>query len=149
MKALIVREFGEPDVMKLEDVETPTPSGTQVLVCIHAAGVNPVDTYLRTGIHAHAPKLPYTPGKDGAGVVEAVGEGVSKFKVGGRVYTANTVTGTYAEYAICEEIDLGRNRQSYLRSRECIGTEQPGAAISLSALTLADRGPLVISNHSR
>ena len=108
MKAITVREFGEPEVMKLEDVETPTPSGTQVLVCIHAAGVNPVDTYLRTGIHAHAPKLPYTPGKDGAGVVEAVGEGVSKFKVGGRVYTANTVTGTYAEYAICEEIDLGR-----------------------------------------
>ena len=65
MKAIIVREFGEPDVMKLEEVEMPRPSGTQVLVRIQAAGVNPVDTYLRTGIHAHAPKLPYTPGKDG------------------------------------------------------------------------------------
>lgn len=108
MKAIIVREFGEPEEMKLEEIERPSPDGTHVLVRIHAAGVNPVDTYLRTGIHAHAPRLPYTPGKDGAGVVEAVGEGVTKFGVGDRVYTANSVTGTYAEYAICEEIDLGR-----------------------------------------
>lgn len=108
MKSIIVREFGDPEVMRLEDVETPQPRNTQVLVRIHAAGVNPVDTYLRTGIHAHAPKLPYTPGKDGAGVVEEVGAGVTKWKVGDRVYTANSVTGTYAEYSICEEIDLGR-----------------------------------------
>ncbi len=108
MKAIVVREFGEPEVMKLEEMATPSPGETQVLVRIHAAGVNPVDTYLRTGIHAHAPKLPYTPGKDGAGVVEAVGEGVTQFKPGDRVYTANTVTGTYAEYAICNEIDVGR-----------------------------------------
>ena len=59
MKAIVVREFGEPDVMLLEDVPTPQPTGTQVLVRIEAAGVNPVDTYLRTGNHAHAPKLPY------------------------------------------------------------------------------------------
>lgn len=108
MKAILVREFGEPEVMKLEEIETPQPIGTQVLVRIHAAGVNPVDTYLRTGIHAHAPKLPYTPGKDGAGIVEAIGGDVTKFSVGDRVYTANTITGTYAEYAICEEVDLGR-----------------------------------------
>jgi NADPH:quinone reductase len=108
MKSIIVREFGNPEVMRLEEVRTPRPSGTQVLVRIHAAGVNPVDTYLRTGIHAHAPKLPYTPGKDGAGVVKAIGDGVTKWKVGDRVYTANSVTGTYAEYSICEEIDLGR-----------------------------------------
>lgn len=108
MKAIIVREFGEPEVMKLEDVPTPDPAGTQVLVKIEAAGVNPVDTYLRTGIHAHAPNLPYTPGKDGAGVVEAVGEGVTKFKPGDRVYTANTISGTYAEFALCDENDLGK-----------------------------------------
>lgn len=108
MKAIIVREFGEPEVMRIEEVETPVPTGSQVLVRIHAAGVNPVDTYLRTGIHAHAPKLPFTPGKDGAGVVEAVGDAVSKWKAGDRVYTANSVTGTYAEYCLCEEIDLGR-----------------------------------------
>jgi NADPH2:quinone reductase len=108
MKAIVVREFGEPEVMKVEDVDTPVPTGTQVLVRIHAAGVNPVDAYIRTGIHAHAPKLPYTPGKDGAGVVEAVGDAVTKWQVGDRVYTADSLTGTYAEYSLCEESQLGR-----------------------------------------
>ena len=108
MKAIVVRNFGDPDVMKLEEIPTAVPSGTQVLVQIKAAGVNPVDTYLRTGIHAHAPKLPYTPGKDGAGIVECVGAGVTKFKPGDRVYTADSLTGTYAEYSLCEEMQLGR-----------------------------------------
>ena len=108
MKAIVVREFGPPEVMQLEDVDVPQPAGTQVLVKIEAAGVNPVDTYLRTGIHAHAPKLPYTPGKDGAGVVEAVGPEVSNFKPGDRVYTAGSISGTYAEYSMCEESHLGR-----------------------------------------
>jgi NADPH2:quinone reductase len=108
MRSIIVREFGAPEVMKLEDVPTPEPAGSQVLVRVGAAGVNPVDTYLRTGNHAHAPKLPYTPGKDGAGVVEAVGSDVTKFEPGDRVYSAGAVTGTYAEFALCEESDLGR-----------------------------------------
>lgn len=108
MKAIVVREFGPPEVMKLEDVETPQPLDGQVVVKIHAAGVNPVDTYLRTGIHAHAPNLPYTPGKDGAGTVEAVGGAVTKLKTGDRVYTANSISGTYAEFALCNEVDLGR-----------------------------------------
>jgi NADPH2:quinone reductase len=107
MKAIVVREFGPPEVMQLEDVETPQPTGAQVLINIHAAGVNPVDTYLRTGIHAHAPNLPYTPGKDASGTVEAVGDEVKKIKPGDRVYTAGSVTGTYAEIALCNETDLG------------------------------------------
>lgn len=108
MKAIVVRQFGEPEVMKVEEVDLPQVNNRQVLVKIKAAGVNPVDTYLRTGIHAHAPKLPYTPGKDGAGTVEAVGPEVTKWKVGDRVYTVNSISGTYAEYALCDEIDLGR-----------------------------------------
>lgn len=108
MNTIIVREFGDPKVMKLEEVSTPEPKGTEVLVEIKAAGVNPVDTYLRTGIHAHAPKLPYTPGKDAAGVVEAIGADVTKFKPGDRVFTADSLTGTYAEYAVCGEDQLGR-----------------------------------------
>ena len=108
MKAIVVHEYGEPEVMKLEDVPTPEPGEGQLLVKIHAAGVNPVDTYLRTGNHAHAPKLPYTPGKDGAGVIEKVGSGVNRFRAGDRVYTAGAVTGTYAEFALCEENHLGR-----------------------------------------
>lgn len=107
MKAIVVREFGLPEVMNLEEAPTPEPTGSQVLVSIQAAGVNPVDTYLRTGIHAHAPKLPYTPGKDGAGVVESIGESVTKFKPGDRVYTAGSLTGTYAEYSLCDESHLG------------------------------------------
>lgn len=107
MKAIVVREYGPPEVMTLEDAEWPEPNASQVLVKIHAAGVNPVDTYLRSGIHAHAPKLPYTPGKDGAGTIEAVGESVTKFKSGDRVYTAGSISGTYAEYALCNESHLG------------------------------------------
>ncbi|MBK8466621.1 MAG: NADPH:quinone reductase [Chloracidobacterium sp.] len=107
MKAIVVREFGEPEVMKIEELPTPASSGSQVLVQIKAAGVNPVDAYLRTGIHAHAPNLPYTPGKDAAGIVESVGEAVTKFKAGDRVYIADSLTGTYAEYALCEEKQLG------------------------------------------
>lgn len=93
--------------MKLEDVPVPEPGDGQVLVKIEAAGVNPVDTYLRSGNHAHAPKLPYTPGKDGAGMVEKIGNGVTKFKPGDRVYTAGSISGTYAEYSLCEEKHLG------------------------------------------
>jgi NADPH2:quinone reductase len=107
MKAIVVREFGEPEVMKIEDLPTPETTGTQVLVSVRAAGVNPVDTYLRSGLHAHAPKLPYTPGKDSAGVVEAVGADVTKFKPGDRVYSADSITGTYAEYCVCNETQLG------------------------------------------
>ena len=108
MKAIIVHEFGEPEVMKLEDVPTPEPGAGQVLVKVMAAGVNPVDTYIRSGNHAHAPQLPYTPGKDAAGIVEKIGEGVTIFKPGDRVYTAGSISGTYAEYSLCEAKDLGR-----------------------------------------
>ncbi|MDQ3907595.1 MAG: NADPH:quinone reductase [Acidobacteriota bacterium] len=102
MKAIRVHEFGDPEVMQLEDVPDPQPDVTQVVVRVRAAGVNPVDTYIRSGLYARRPELPYTPGTDAAGVVEAVGEGVGKFKIGDRVYTDASVTGTYAELALCE-----------------------------------------------
>jgi NADPH:quinone reductase len=103
MKAILVRQFGGPEVLKLEEVPTPRPAAGQVLVRIHAAGVNPYDTYMCAGTYAVKPSLPYTPGSDGAGVIEAVGDGVKKVKVGDRVYTAKTVTGAYAEYALALE----------------------------------------------
>jgi NADPH2:quinone reductase len=103
MKAIRVHEFGGPEVLKLEEVATPKPSAGEVLVRIHAAGVNPYDTYMRAGTYALKPPLPYTPGSDGAGVVEAVGEGVKKVKRGDGVYTARTLTGAYAEYALALE----------------------------------------------
>ncbi len=103
MKAILVREFGGPEVLKLEEVPTPRPAAGQVLVRIHAAGVNPYDTYMRNGTYAVKPPLPYTPGSDGAGAVQAVGEGVKKVKPGDRVYVARTVTGAYAEYGLTLE----------------------------------------------
>ena len=103
MKAILVREFGGPEVLKLEEVPTPKPAAGQVLVRIHAAGVNPYDTYMRAGTYAVKPPLPYTPGSDAAGVIEAIGDGVKKVKPGDRVYTAKTVTGAYAQYALALE----------------------------------------------
>ena len=103
MKAIRVHQFGGPDVLRLEEIPTPRPAAGQVLVQIHAAGVNPSDTYMRNGTYTVKPPLPYTPGSDGAGVVEAVGEGVDNGKVGDRVYVAKTVTGAYAEYALTLE----------------------------------------------
>ena len=101
MKAIRVYAHGGPEVLKLEEQPRPTPGSEQVLIRIHAAGVNPVDTYIRAGAYSIS-NLPYTPGFDAGGVVEAVGEKVSRFKVGDRVYTSATVTGTYAEYGVAE-----------------------------------------------
>ena len=108
MKAIRVHQFGGPEVLKLEEVPTPKPQAGQILVRIHAAGVNPYDTYMRNGTYAIKPQLPYTPGSDAAGTIEAVANGVSKFKSGDRVYTAQTVTGAYAEYALALEDQLHR-----------------------------------------
>jgi NADPH:quinone reductase len=103
MKAIRVNEFGGPDVLRLEEVPIPQPGPGEVLVRMRAIGVNPVETYIRAGTYARLPELPYTPGNDGAGVVEQVGADVSEFKPGDRVYTGGSVTGTYAEFALCKK----------------------------------------------
>jgi NADPH2:quinone reductase len=103
MKAIVVHEFGPPEVLKLEEIPAPKPGAGQVLVRVKAAGVNPADTYMRNGAYAIKPPLPYTPGFDGAGVVEAVGDGVTKVKPGDRVYLARSVSGTYAEFSLALE----------------------------------------------
>lgn len=103
MKAIRVREFGGPEQLKLEEVTDPQAVAGQVLVRVHAAGVNPVDAYIRTGAHVVKPKLPYTPGMDAAGIVEAVGEGVARARVGDRVYVAGSLSGTYAELTLSDE----------------------------------------------
>jgi NADPH2:quinone reductase len=108
MKAIVVREFGGPEVLKLEEVPTPKPQANQVLVKVQAVGVNPYDTYMRNGTYAIKPPLPYTPGSDAAGVVEAVSSAITKVKPGDRVYTARTVTGAYAEYVLALEDQVHR-----------------------------------------
>jgi NADPH2:quinone reductase len=97
-----VHEFGGPEVLRLEEVPMPEPNPGQLLVRMHAIGVNPVETYVRSGKYARLPDLPYTPGNDGAGVVERVGSDVTEFKSADRVYTAGSISGTYAEFALCE-----------------------------------------------
>jgi len=102
MKAIRVHEFGGPEVLRLEEMPTPQPGPVQMLVRMHAIGVNPVETYIRAGTYAYKPPLPYTPGNDGAGVVEEIGDSVTEFKPGDRVYTAGSLNGTYAEFALCK-----------------------------------------------
>jgi len=102
MKAIRVHAFGGPEVLMVEEVPDLRPGPGQVLVQVYAAGVNPVDTYIRAGWYPIKPALPYTPGIDAAGVVRAVGDGVADVPVGQRVYAAGTLTGAYAQQALCE-----------------------------------------------
>jgi len=94
--------------MRLEQASDLAPGSGQVVVGIKAAGVNPVDTYIRAGAYANKPSLPYTPGRDAAGVVMVLGQGVTRAAVGERVYLSGTLTGAYAEQALCEEKQVHR-----------------------------------------
>jgi NADPH2:quinone reductase len=102
MKAIVVKEFGAPDVMKFEDVPDPTPGPGQVLIRVHAVGVNPVEAYIRAGTYARKPNLPYIPGSDVGGTVEKVGPNVTAFKPGDRVYTQGA-SGGYAQLLVCDD----------------------------------------------
>jgi NADPH2:quinone reductase len=112
MKAILAREFGGPEVLKLADVPDPVAGQGQVRVRVHAVGVNPYDTYMRSGAYAIKPELPYTPGADAAGVIDQVGGGVSGWKVGDRVYVSGTAVGkahgAYAQYAVCNAEQVHR-----------------------------------------
>lgn len=123
MKAIRISEFGPPQVMKLAEVADPVPGHGQVVVRIHAAGVNPVDTYIRSGAYANKPPLPYTPGSDAAGVIEAVGEEVPRWRKGDRVYTAGTLSGAYAQFALC--------RSDQIFALPSNATFQQGAALHI------------------
>lgn len=100
MKAIRVASFGGPEVLRLVSVPLPTPNDHQIQVKILAAGVNPVETYIRQGAYTILPSLPYTPGNDGAGVITAVGRKVTNKSVGDRVWIAGSETGTYAQYCL-------------------------------------------------
>lgn len=103
MRAIRVSAFGGPEVLQLAEIDDPRPGTGEVVVGLHAAGVNPVEAYIRSGQYARLPELPYTPGGDGAGVVEALGDGVTGVAVGDRVYVAAFLAknGTYAERIAC------------------------------------------------
>ena len=97
MRAIRVHEFGDPEVLLLEELPQPEPVEGEVLIRMQAAGVNPAETYVRAGAYIDLPALPYTPGADGAGV---------RVDTGDRVYVTGSLSGTYAEYALCREEDV-------------------------------------------
>jgi len=107
VKAIRVLQFGEPEVLRLEDVPVPQPGPGEVLVRIRAIGVNPVETYQRSGSNP-AIKLPWTPGMDSGGEIESVGSGVKALRSGDRVYTSDTLTGSYAQFTLCESKSVYR-----------------------------------------
>lgn len=104
MKAIVAHEFGGPEVLKYEDAPRPQPKENEVLVRVMAAGVNPVDTYVRSGKFG-TPTLPVIPGRDIAGIVEETGPGATQFKKGDAVY-GNVNNGGYAEYAVAAEKNI-------------------------------------------
>jgi NADPH:quinone reductase len=106
MKAIRVHQTGDPGVLKLEEVPDLSVGPDQVLVRVHAVGINPVETYIRSGVYPRTPPLPYTPGTDGAGVVLKAGCEVRKIGEGDRVYLSGSATGTYAEQALCAEHEV-------------------------------------------
>ena len=105
MKTIRVHKFGGPEVMTLEQMPDPKPGHNQVLIRVRAIGVNPVETYLRSGSNPALP-LPYTPGTDAAGEVLAAGDSVRGLPAGARVYTSDTLTGAYADLTLCEASDV-------------------------------------------
>jgi NADPH2:quinone reductase len=107
MRAIVVREFGGPEVMKIEDAPPPSAGPGQIVIRVRAVGVNPVDTYIRSGLYARKPALPYTPHADIAGTVESIGSGVTRVKQGDRVY-GYMVDGGGAELARAEEWQVQR-----------------------------------------
>ena len=105
MKAIVVHEYGGPEVLKYEDAPRPEPKENEVLVRVMAAGVNPVDALIRSGKYAKVfgTSLPLVPGYDIAGVVEKIGTKIAKLKVGDAVYAYPMWGGGYAEYAVATD----------------------------------------------
>jgi len=131
MKAIVIHEYGGPEVLKYEDVPRPDPKDDQILVRVIAAGVNPVDGMIRSGMFAKYEKavFPMIPGADIAGVVEKVGSKVTKFKPGDPVFAYVTLknSGGYAEYALMTEHEAAPKPNSL--------TYVEAAAVPVVALT--------------
>ena len=101
MKAMQIQAYGPASDLALVETDTPSFGPDQLLVKVGAAGVNPVDTYIRSGVNNYKANFPHTPGNDGSGIIVEVGEQVTQFKVGQRVYFSRNLTGSSAEFAVC------------------------------------------------
>lgn len=127
MKAIQYHDYGGPEVLVLEEITRPEPGVGQVLIRVMAAGVNPADWKIRSGVYrAFAPvTFPGRPGLDGAGVIEAVGENVTEFQPGDEVY--GVLTGAYAEYALASA--------GYVQPKPANLSFEEAAAVPVGALT--------------
>jgi NADPH2:quinone reductase len=173
MKAVRVHAFGGPEQLVLHELDEPHIGPSEVLVEIRAAGVNPVDTYVRTGTHFVKPSLPYIPGFDGAGLVLEVGAEVQRICAGDRVYVVGAKNGTYAERVICAPENVHRLPDSLTfaqgaaigipyttayravaqigraRSGECVLVHGASGAVGLASIQIARAaGALVIGTAS-
>lgn len=110
MKAIRAHQYGGPECLLLDEIDRPVPAAGEVLVTMKAAGVNPADTYMLSGVYGIKPELPYIPGCDASGVVAEVGPAVTKVKVGDRVAIGKSFgedfTGCYAETILRKEEHL-------------------------------------------
>lgn len=145
MKAIRVTQFGPPEVLQSIEIPQQIPDPGQILVRIEAAGVNPIDTYIRSGNYGRLPELPYTPGSDGAGTVLAVGHGIQSWQPGQRVYLAGSLTGTYAEAALCTPAQIHPLPENLSFSEgAALGIPYPTAHYALFARGHAQPGETVL-----
>ena len=131
MKAAFIEQTGPPANIRYGELPTPQPTGSQVLVRVGAVAVNPVDTYIRSGMYAMDLPMPFVVGCDLAGTVEAVGPEVTRYQPGDRVWGSNQGLlgrqGTFAEFAAVDECWL------YSTPEEV--TDQQAAAVALVGIT--------------
>ena len=134
MQAIVVTKFGDETVLEPQSIPVPDPQRGEVRVKLFAAGVNPVESYIRAGDYPRLPALPYTPGTDGAGIIDAVGEDVGGIDAGDRVFVAASLakrnTGTYAQYVACDAAAVQKLPDSLLFEQ--------GAGIGTSGLAAGD-----------
>lgn len=125
MKAVVINEFGSPDTLTLVQTDRPLFSDDQVLIRVIAAGINPVDTKIRSGNHLSSKtlQLPAILGKDMSGIVEATGQNVTAFKPGDEVF--GCISNTYAEYAVCSP-DLIVKKPANVSFEEAAGVSLAG-----------------------
>ncbi|MEI6712920.1 MAG: NADPH:quinone reductase [Verrucomicrobiota bacterium] len=145
MNAIVVDQFGPPEVLQMREVPDLVPAHDQVLVKLHMSGVNPVDTYIRSGVYGRLPEVPYTPGFDGSGVIAACGSSVRGLTRGLRVYVSGSITGTYAEACLCLPTQIHTlPRQAAFEFGACMGIPYATASYALFHRAKVRRGQTIL-----
>jgi NADPH:quinone reductase-like Zn-dependent oxidoreductase len=145
MKAIVIHAYGGPDVLKFEDVPDPVPGNGEVLVKTAATSVNPIDYKIRAGAIKSYVTLPAVLGRDVSGIVAALGVGVTKFKVGDKVFAA--VSRTYAALCVVKETDLARipNGLDIEQAAALPTVTLTGAQLATLALSQSPKGSVLVA----